>query len=219
MVRGKFRVFALAMALSSLVAGAAIAQPLAGRSALGIHAGFWGQADANVSVGVAGVETGAGGVAGGLGYLKWLEEAWALELSTQALSDGDVTVESAGRVVTSSADFVAILIGARRYLPEATFATRLRPYLAAAAGPCIGTAEKVSVDQEVLIDSSVQLALAGYAGGGFDFLLSRRLMLEMATGYVVTTAYDPPVGGREDASGPTFSLGLSWLWGGNPAGP
>jgi opacity protein-like surface antigen len=170
------------VALGIAAAAQAAAPALAGRHALGLHGGLWGQSESRVAVDAAEVSVTGGGAAGGIRYLRWFDEGWAFELASLAQSEGEVDVASAGEVRTTSANAVAILIGGRRYLPAASFTTGVRPFLAAGCGPCIGYADHVRVTDEVALESDTQFAFAAQLAGGVDFALGRRLLLELAGG-------------------------------------
>jgi hypothetical protein len=202
------------IAIAAAVATAVAAAPLDGRHAIGLVAGVWDRNAATVTTDLTGADIESGTGAVGLEYAHWLSERWAVTLGARALVGAEVRASFLSGTTTSSVTVTSILLGARRYLPESTFAGRLRPFLAAGVGPCLGQQDGVTTGLETLIESRTETAIGAYLGGGATWILHRSVLFEVTTGYSAMTDFGQPVGGRDNYSGVQVGFGVSYVWGG-----
>ena len=203
-----------------LFLGAAVlhASPLEKRSRIGLRLGFWGQGgeqSVTTQIGVHGVETTAksGALLIALNYRRWLQENLSVNFNFSALA-GEVSsrVESSG-VSTHTVGVFSLMVGMRYYLPESTFDTSMRPYLAASVGPYIASEAKTEVGSQIIVESQTLTSFGTNLGGGLDFELSRYFMADVYVGYNLMMDFSEPVGGRDNYSGPELSVGISYLFG------
>ena len=203
-----------------LFLGAAVlhAGPLEKRSRIELRVGFWsqgGEQRTTTQVGVHGVETttksGNGMVA--MSYGRWLQENLSVHFTFSA-SAGEVStrVGSSG-VSTRNIGVYSLLLGVRYYLPESSFDTSMRPYLTASLGPFVARESKTEVGSQIIVESQTLTSFGTNLGGGMDFVISRNFMCGVNVGYNLMTDFSEPVGGRDNYSGPEFSVGISYLFG------
>ena len=189
-----------------------------GRSAFELQLGAWvdqSGAESRVLVSGAKVETSMGGFAGGLSYAYWLEENLAIQIGFTALvADLETSIQSIGRVSTTTATVTPILMGVRYYWPRSSFGAKVRPFVGAAVGTAFGSESNTRVDSEVIVESNTEVAFAGQAALGIDFLLGRHFGLGVRTGYNLLTDFSDPIGGTKNYSGGLFTFGVSYHFGG-----
>ena len=194
------------------------AGPLEKRSRVELRVGFWsqgGEQRTTTQVGVHGVETttnsGNGMIA--MSYGRWLQENLSVHFTLLA-SAGEVStrVGSSG-VSTHTMGVYSLLLGVRYYLPESSFDTSLRPYLTTSVGPYVAREAKTEVGSQIIVESQTLTSFGTNLGGGLDFVISRNFMGGVNVGYNLMTDFSEPVGGRDNYSGPEFSIGISYLFG------
>jgi len=209
----RFLYLLIALLLLSL---AAQADPLNGRSRLYIKAGFSNQVTSSrTQVFPLNTEVTAetGGSMGGLGYGNWLSEKLLVDISLTAIGTEAKTRVSGGDVSSHTVLVMPILIGLRYYLPESSFSTRWRPYLAVALGPVLGIENKNEVGLQVITESRSMATLGSRFGAGVDIIIGRSFMLGLSGGYHLMTDFEEPLGGKENYSGPAFDFSFSFLFG------
>jgi hypothetical protein len=167
-----------------------------------------------VRVGETETTTKAGGFMGGLTYSYWLQEDLAMSISLLGMVGDLETKTATSEVSTHTVTVAPILMGVRYYLPRSSFETSWRPFLSVGMGPYIGTETKSEINQTVLVEQSTVTAFGGFLGGGIDFILSRHFTIGLNTGYHFMTDFSEPLGGRDNYSGPEFSIGFGYVFGG-----
>ena len=191
---------------------------LEGRSAFELQVGAWvdqSGSESRVLVSGARVETKMGGFAGGLSYAYWLQENLAVQFGFTALvADLETSVQSIGRVSTTTATVTPVLMGVRYYWPRSSYGTKVRPFVGAAVGTAFGSESNTRVDNEVIVESNTEIAFAGQTTLGIDFLLGRHFGLGVRTGYTLMTDFSDPIGGSKNYSGGLFTFGVSYHFGG-----
>jgi len=185
------------------------------RSRIELRGGIWPHGS-KTAVRVSGAETTTktGGYMGGLAYNYWLQEDLAMTISLLGMVGDLETKTAVSEVSTHTVTIAPILMGVRYYLPRSSFETSMRPFLAAGVGPYIGSETKSEVNLTVLVEQNTVTAFGGFLGGGMDFILSRHFTLGINTGYHFMTDFTEPLGGRDNYSGPEFSFGFGYVFGG-----
>lgn len=208
------RIMFLAILLLMAVSASAQSNFLEGRHQIGLTVGPW-ILDEETMIGSGGVEVNAesNGVVGGISYGYWIHENLAVDLSLSVLTAEFKTTINATGVSTNNAVVVPLLVGFKYYLPGSTYGSSWRPYMKVAVGPYIGSESKTEVGLTVVNDSKTKISYGGFAGAGFDILLSNTIMLGISGGYHLASDFTEPIGGRENISGPEFAIGISLLLG------
>jgi hypothetical protein len=186
---------------------------LKGRSSIELNIGFWHESKVGNEISTAGnVSTAkSSGFIGGLSYGHWFQEGLSVNASIGLLSGeatSSVTLSGASQRASS---VIPILLGVRYYLPESSFGTPVRPFLAAAVGPFLGVESKNDFFSQ---ESRSETALGARLGGGIDFLLGQHFKLGTTVGYNLMTDFSSPIGARKNFSGPEFTIGFGILFGG-----
>lgn len=188
------------------------------RSRVELRLGFWSQGGkqrTTTQVGVHGVETTTNGGSGmiAMSYGRWLQENLSVHF-TFAASAGEVStrVGSSG-VSTRNVGVYSLLLGVRYYLPASSFDTSLRPYLTASVGPYVADEAKTEVDSQIVVESQTLTSFGSNLGGGMDFVIGRNFLCGVNVGYNLMTDFSEIVGGKDNYSGPEFSVGISYIFG------
>lgn len=193
------------------------AQALERRHQAGIRAGWWNQVtDSRTELNEDGVSVAVGqdGAWGGVFYEHWLQENLALDFSIGGMVP-DISVSAGIPGVTSETATVGhVLVGVKYYFPQSTYARSVRPFARASVGPVIGDQNTVEVGFTVSMEDRSEVALGGVLAGGVDFVLGEHFMLSAETGYNLMTDFGEPIGGSKNYSGPQFSIGFGYLFGG-----
>jgi hypothetical protein len=116
-------------------------------------------------------------------------------------------------VSSETAVVAPVLIGLKHYVFATQQASSTRPFLSASVGMYIGNQTTTQVGNQIVTESRTEAAFGGLAGGGVDFILSHRLIANVAVGYNLITDFQNPIGGSKNYSGPQMTFGLSLLLG------
>lgn len=191
--------------------------PRAGRHGIELGFGLLDHTAATVTAGTGGTTTttSGGGIGGSLTYTYWLADDLGLSAHVGVVSV-DATVSAAGgESDVRSASVIPVMFGVKYQPFRFRGADRVRPYLAAAVGPFVGSDAAVSAGTGgASVASHTETALGGRAAIGIDFLASRRVMLGLGAGYRLMADFQQPVGGRRDYSGAELTLAVGLLLGG-----
>ncbi|HKK20904.1 MAG TPA: hypothetical protein VJ983_05475 [candidate division Zixibacteria bacterium] len=191
-------------------------ETLTGRHQVGLNVGFWSQVTSSrTEIGIEGVTTSvkSGGTMGGFMYGHWLNEKAEITLGVSTLR-ATVRAETNVSGVSSETAVVApVLIGMKRYIFVSQQTSSTRPFLSASVGMYVGNQTTTQVGNQIVTESRTEAALGGLAGGGVDFILSHRLIANVAVGYNLTTDFQNPIGGSKNYSGPQMTFGVSLLLG------
>jgi len=192
------------------------AQALEKRHQVGIRTGWWSQVtDTRTELNEDGVSVTVGqdGLWGGVFYEHWLQENLSLDISIGGMVP-DISVSTGiPGVETETATVGHVLLGVKYYFPRSTYATSVRPYARASAGPIVGDQNTVEIGFTVSVEDRSEVALGGVLSGGVDFVLGEHFMLSAETGYNFMTDFGEPIGGSKNYSGPQFSIGFGYLFG------
>ncbi len=148
----------------------------------------------------------------GLGYSRWLHEDLSLGLNLSVLG-GEASTGTGIGVSTRSLSLISLMINARKYLPESTLQSEIRPYLLFGAGTYIASISQTSVDTQISTEVGTMGAIAGQLGIGIDMQVSRHFMLDTRLAYNLVSDFEEPFAGRTNYSGLEFNVGLSLLFG------
>lgn len=198
------------------VGSTASAQPrsMRGKSCVELHLGLWNEMrSANeVSLGGATSEAKSRGFLGGISYSYWMRERLAISLSAGILAaEATSSQPFLWTPEQRSSSVVHILVGMKYHLLEPEPDESVRPYVAAAIGPVIGSeSENAVLSQAAHSENAVGLRL----GAGIDFLVGSWLKFGVNAGYNVMSDFRTPIGARSNYNGPDFSLGIGFLFGG-----
>jgi hypothetical protein len=148
----------------------------------------------------------AGGVMGGIGFGRWLQEDVAVMLTVRGLGvDGETTVNYTG--VTNRTASVSFLgLGARYYPLRSTLEGKTRPYLSLSAGPVIGYESRNESGLVLINEENTESAIGGHIGVGATFLLGRLVYLGAEAGASLMTDFDNQISGRINYSTGEFGL-------------
>jgi len=186
-----------------------------GKSCIEIQFGLWSETKAGNEITPAGVTSAAksSGFVGGLAYNYWLRERVALTLTAGVIS-GEASSSGAfsGQGEQHASSVIPILLGMKYYLLEPEPGEPFRPYVAAAVGSYLGYEASNTV---FLQSAHSESALGARVGAGVDFLVASWLKIGASLGYNAMTDFRTPVGARTNYSGPDFSLGFGFLFGGS----
>jgi outer membrane protein W len=214
------RLMAFSFGLVMVLALAAEAGSLAGRSRIEVGAGIrhhdshnrteihW---DDGIYVG------SSSGAVGSVTLSYWDNETLAMALGyTVHDVETDQWVDFYGYVIDETVVVHSLMLGLRYYLPQSRPYSAVRPYLAAGAGPFFGTTSYVENDHcdcEYYSEVEHQTVFGARLGGGVDFQLGRRFMFGATGAYNFVDDFSEPIGGRYDYSGSEFGISLSYLFG------
>jgi len=191
--------------------------PRAGRHGLELGIGLFDHTTAAVTATAGGTTstTSGSGVGGSLTYTYWLADDLGLSAQVGVVSV-DATVSAVGtQSQVRSVSVVPLLFGVKYQPFQFRGAERVRPYLAAAVGPFIGTDAGISSGTGgASVASRTEAAAGGRAGIGLDFLASQRVMLGLGAGYRLMTDFAQPIGGERNYSGADLTLAVGVLLGG-----
>jgi outer membrane protein W len=186
------------------------------RNQLELRFSAWTQATVSrteISPGSVSTSVDASGLGGSLAYGHWLSEGWAFNISVGAMAAGVEVESGTGGVQTDTAVITQIFIGAKYYFPPSTYGSSVRPFLSASVGPSIGSQTRTETGSVVTVESRVETSFGGQLGAGIDFPVGRHFMIGASLGYNLMTDFDRRIGGSRNYSGPTFGIGLSYLFG------
>lgn len=181
---------------------------LVGRHRFGLALGFWGCRESPENP-TPTTENKVNNLGGGIVYSHWSRESLAVTLSMTGhvvdletgLDDVETGVSDHGTVIAS------ILVGARWYpLPPSSF----RPYVTTGMGPFIGSRIETGPEQ---IRSITTGAVGGQVGGGLDAQIGHSFMIGVLAGYNFVADFPTRLAGRDNFSGFTTRIELSFLWG------
>jgi hypothetical protein len=90
----------------------------------------------------------------------------------------------------------------------------IKPFLAVAAGPIFGLAERsFSGPGTISSTDTVRTTLGAQLGGGVDFHVARSFSIGLEAGYHAMAKFPQPVGLRNNFNGPHVTVGIGWLFG------
>jgi outer membrane protein W len=208
------------LALAVLLVAATVsatAQSLEKRHLIELRIGLWNQvSNVRTDVGVGGVSTSVGGSGflGGLAYGHWLSEGLALRVSVGAMAAGvDTEIDGSG-VSTETATITQLLLGMRYYFPRSTYGSSVRPFLGAGVGTFIGSQVASEVGAVVTAEARTEATIGGELGAGVDFLPGRHFVTSVALTFALMTDFEQPIGGSDNYSGPQFTIGFGYVFGG-----
>lgn len=213
----KFNLILIVLLLIVSVSMTSEAQNLVNRSRIEIRGGAEDNGlDNNVTIGINNVEVSSGtGTMVAIGYSKYIQENLAITIFVSPMILNNNIGISIGVVNTGTSTVTPVYIGARYYVFESTYGKSMRPYLSFAAGPVIGSESETNVDMSVEFSSHNETAFGAKLGLGVDFLVSRSFIIGLDGGYNAMSNFSNPILGEDNYSGAEFSLGFSFLFGGN----
>ena len=116
-------------------------------------------------------------------------------------------------ISTQTLSLLSMMVSGRKYLPESTLQSEIRPYLTLGMGTLIGTITESRVGSTISADVGTMGALAGQIGGGLDMQVGRHFMLDTKAAYNLVSDFEEPFAGRKNYSGVEVSIGLNFLFG------
>ena len=93
---------------------------------------------------------------------------------------------------------------------------RLKPYLAVAVGPAIGTSTESfagPAGNVIFTETKTQGTIASQAGGGVDVHIARSFSIGLGVNLNWRNEFDEPIGPHQDFNSPQFTLSFGWLFG------
>jgi len=177
------------------------------RHSIDLKLAYWNNAKSEASVKSNGftVEADTGGLSGKIAYNYRINDKFALNVSAGVLqSKASVT----GLSVESSS-VIPVLLGAKYYLTKSSNDSPIKPYLLGAPGFLIGTESSVA---QISVNAHTEAAFMIYVGAGVDFILGSLVKLTADVGYDLATDFSESIAGRENYSGPEFSIGLGFMF-------
>lgn len=155
----------------------------------------------------------ANGLIGSIGYTYWLEDDWAISVSTGVV-DADATVSAGGGgTFVESAAVVPILFGVKYQPSRLIDSDVVRPYLSASVGPYLGFASNVWTGTVTSVESRAETALGSRIAVGVDVSLSRLFRLGIGGGYHFVTDFENRIGSEKNHSSPEFSISFGIVFG------
>jgi hypothetical protein len=193
------------------------AQFLEKRHMIELRFGMWHHASnvrTEISPGSVSTTVGNNGYMGEVVYGHWLTESTALQVIVGGASADVSTSVGITGVSNETAQVGHILLGIKKYFPESTYGSSVRPFAKVAVGPYIGSQTEVKSGLVVAVESRSEPAFGGQIGGGVDFVLGRHFLTGISLGYNLMADFNEPIGGSKNFSGPEFSIGIGYLFGG-----
>jgi len=191
---------------------------VSGRNRLDLRLGMWRIASSPpTGTIVAGASTVD--LLGSLQYTRFLREDLALTLGASVLPGSSGTTVSSEGVFAGDRTIVAVPLGLRwNPMRKDLHARAVKPYIALALGPVIGTGNGASVSARgVYAGDLTEVTVGGHVGGGVDFHLSGAFSLGLSAGYNWMADFADPVGGRSNYGGFELTLNVGWLFGAGSA--
>ena len=184
---------------------------VSGRNRVELIVGAW-RAGRDVGIVTAGTTAD---VMGGLGFTHYVREDLAMTFTLAGAAvqeDATVTTRSvtAGSVAASE-----MLVGVHWNPLKRNHAQQaIKPFLAVAAGPIFGLAERsFSGPGTISSTDTVRTTLGAQLGGGVDFHVARSFSIGLEAGYHAMAKFPQPVGLRDNFNGPHVTVGIGWLFG------
>jgi len=154
-------------------------------------------------------------VMGGLGFTHYVREDLAMTFTLAGAAVQEEATVTTRTVTAASVVASEMLVGvrwnplARNHTPQA-----IKPFLAVAAGPIFGLAERsFSGPGTISSTDTVRTTLGAQLGGGVDFHVARSFSIGLEAGYHAMAGFSQPVALRENFNGPHITVGLGWLFG------
>jgi hypothetical protein len=150
----------------------------------------------------------------GLGFSHWLKEDLAVTFAAAAQAgELEMAWDAERGEFVETRGLVSLLVGVRRYVGGTP---KIRPYLAAAAGPYIGGTSVTSNGSSgrAWTRSRPLATFGGHFGGGVALRVGRSWMVDLSAGYNLTSDFSRPVSGRGNYNGFELGVGVGWLFGG-----
>lgn len=193
------------------------AGPLKNRSQIGLKFGssFFKRDAAQAGRPIVANISGTKNLIVGFTYMRWLQENIAITFAITNLESNTSNTVWISGVSNESKTVVSFISGIRYYLPETSYQSAFRPYLAAGAGPVIwaGSLNEVGPSGVVNLNQTMT-AFGSHFGGGMDVELNSHFMLGVNLGYNLMSNFSDIKVGRNNYSCFEFGLGLGFLWGG-----
>ncbi|NIM99863.1 MAG: hypothetical protein GTO24_17845 [candidate division Zixibacteria bacterium] len=166
-----------------------------------------------VSPGDVRTKSEANGLIGSIGYTYWLENDWAINVSTGVV-DADATVwAGGGGTYVESAAVVPMLFGVKYQPSRLIDSDVVRPYLSASVGPYLGFASNVWTGTAASVESRAETALGSRLAMGADISLSRLFRLGIGGGYHFVTDFENRIGSEKNHTSPEFSISFGIVFG------
>lgn len=147
-----------------------------------------------------------------IGYGYFVDELTAFTVTVKVLeAETESFIGSLG-VYNVDQAVVPIFFGVRRYLGPPRSHSAVRPYLALAGGPVIGSESLSLAGSDCYEETHTQAVVGAHFGGGIDFILGRHLTFGFNAGYNLMSDFDEPVAGHVNYSGTEFGVGIGFLF-------
>ena len=149
-----------------------------------------------------------------LGFSHWINEDLAVTFSgTAQAGEVEMAWDAERGEFTESRGLVSLLVGVRKYVGGTP---KIRPYLAAAAGPYIGGSSVTAngTSTRAWTESRTLVTPGGHLGAGVALRLGGSWLLDVSGGYNLMSDFSQPVGGHYNYNGFELGVGVSWLFGG-----
>lgn len=186
-----------------------IRQPTGG---IGVRGSYW-NANSNSTIHViddhlrSTVEIGGAG--GWVNFLSRSGDRWFIELGLGGIARVIDHIETRDRSETYVTTIVPMVLGMRYHLSSPETSSPLRPYLAFGGGPywlADITVFETRHQDEVIVES--HLMKGAYLGGGFDFMLTNWLGLNLDVKY-----HFLDLSSSNPNSGYEYGVGVQFMWG------
>lgn len=182
---------------------------------LGFRASFWNVTNRPTRIQVSPLGEQAkidiSGAGGNIFFFSRLYQNWFLEFNFGAISalegeTNDLAKESDIKV----SSVIPILFGVRYQVLSDRFPTMIHPYLAAGAGPYLGTSMEFKNEKIVETEQTIgaDMVYGAYTGGGMNLMLFSWFALNFDLKY-----HFPDFNRNHQYSGLEFGLGLNAMWG------
>jgi hypothetical protein len=195
--------------------GRSASESLRGKHGIELTMGLLSGANSTTEVhpGDVRTESEANGLIGSIGYTYWLEDDWAISVSTGVV-DADVTVwAGGGGTFVESAVVTPILFGVKYQPSRLIDSDVVRPYVSVSVGPYLGFASNVWTGTATSVESRAEAALGSRIAIGADFRLSRLFRLGIGGGYHFVTDFENRIGSEKNHSSPEFSVSFGIVFG------
>lgn len=211
----KKRILAIALAsMVCLMAGSTFGQEL-GKHNIQLNAGLLSghKVDAGVSPSSVTSNVTADGFMGSIFYSYWIKRNMAFQISAGGLSsDVNSSIRISGLSVGTGS--VATLFFGVKYQPwKRTGNEKIKPFLFASVGPCIGSATRTRVGLSLRNETYTESTLGSHFGFGADVVLNRLFMVGLNVGYYLLADFDRPIGSVRNYSSPSFAFSFGIMLG------
>jgi len=188
---------------------------VAGRNRIAVRFGAWRLTSSSPDRRDVVIGASTTDVFAGLQYARFITEAVGVTVAVDVLPSESGVAAGPGGVAVGTRTIVALPFG-MQWSPWTDWAQPrpLKPFVAGAIGPVIGSGDGVRAGPRgVVVSSDTVATIGGLVGGGIDVHLARSWAMGAELNYSWMADFSDPIGERDNYSGVQMQLRLGWLFG------